>query len=111
MTFKDMLDSDLDIFFNEDEFAESASYKPKVGDAISITVLADVLDEARLVASGIGQGQYDTANFEIRADQVTPKMMDVITFRGKDWTIRKVQNVRDGRTYQVFATTSERAKL
>lgn len=106
-----MLNDDLDIFFNEDEFAETASYKPKVGDAFPITVLVETADEEKIVDSGFGQGQYDTIILELRANQVNPKLMETVILREKDWTIRKVLNTRDGLTYQVFATASERAKL
>ena len=41
MSFKDQLLTDLDIFFDGDEFAETATYTPVSGEAVTCSVIVD----------------------------------------------------------------------
>lgn len=111
MSLKDIMNDDLDIFFNTDDFAETVTYKPKFGASKEVVALVDLLNEQEIYESGIGQGQYDVAHFELRASEVTPKKYDEISYNGKDWKIRKILTARDSLSYQVFATSNEKAAL
>ncbi len=88
MTFDEALVLDLDVFFNIDEFAETAQY-----------VQGQVQQEVRLVAE-IGENLATGENvlqheavFYVRADEVTPSYNDKITTLNEVW-----------RVVQVFAT-------
>lgn len=110
MNFKDMLDEDMDLFFNTDDFAEVAEYRYQdTGDPISIHVLPDF--QANLETTPIGQRA--TGNIFCRKDQLTeePKFKDTITLFGKKWTVENVIQSGDGRAYQLFVYRDARAIL
>ena len=110
MTFKGMLDSDMDIFFNTDEFAETAEYRYQDAEPpTSISVLTDF--QADLETTSIGQRA--TGFIFCRKDQLAdePKFKDTVTVFSKKWIVDKVVQSGDGRAYQLLVYRDARAIL
>jgi len=86
MTLKTQIASDLSIFFDTDEFAETISYTPMDDAARNITAIVD--------RTSPGQEPYirghDTATCEITvkaSDMPTPQLGDTFIFDDQDWEI------------------------
>lgn len=74
-TFAEQLASDLGIFFNDDEFAESATYNGKV-----ITVVEAAVSERNTGSPGFASPTFGI--FVKASDVARPKGGDIVTFRG-----------------------------
>lgn len=109
MTFKEMLNDDLDIFFNEDEFAESAEYRYEdAGTPATVTVIQDA---QKNLETG-NMGQKAVAVFALRRDQLTrrPLFKDTITVLEEKWMVEQVLG-EDSVSYLVQARRDTRAIL
>lgn len=108
MALKDQLGTDLDVFFNLDDFAEDAIYTDYQASSSDIVVIADFgknLDEFQ-------QNQKASAIFTVRADQVAePKFNETITHNGTEWIIERIAKADDGRTWQLACRKDARAKF
>ena len=84
MTFKSQLTSDLSIFYNSDEFAETVSYTPVGGAARDITAI--------VTRQGSRQEPYIRGEFtalaeiEVKKSEVTnPQHGDTYVFDSQTW--------------------------
>lgn len=80
MTFKDQMTSDLSVFFNTDEFAETGTYTPVSGDAVeNVVALINRLGESEKDESM----RYD-AEISFRQSQVADRPAQGATFASTD---------------------------
>jgi len=80
-TLADQITSDLTGFFNEDEFAEAATYTPDGGDATSITISRDDQDPGIMSDAAPG----DELIILVRSSQVDPGRGDTFVIAGNTW--------------------------
>lgn len=105
-----MLSDDLDIFFNEDEFAESAEYRYEdAGTPATVTVIPAEYQKNLEIGS---MGQKAVATFALRRDQLTrrPLFKDTITVLEEKWMVEHVIS-EDSISYLVQARRDTRAIL
>lgn len=77
--------SDMAVFYNADEFAESVTYTAKGSAGVSITAI--ITRDSELLEPYVGRGE-DNAMSEIRVQKTevpTPQYGDKFTFGGRDW--------------------------
>lgn len=88
MTLKDVIASDIDaVFFNDDEFSETAIYTP-IGGAPAFSV--DIITTAGESLSFSGLATASRAQVFIKESQVSqPVYRDIIAFDGDDWIVEK----------------------
>ena len=91
-TFHDDLEQDLEVFFNEDEFADQVTYKPKVGDQVQTQAII-IYEENQTEDQ---RGNHTKAEIELkRSDVATPNYGDLIEIDSVDWRfIREVHRDR-----------------
>lgn len=87
MAFSDQIITDLDqVFYNTDEFAEAATYTPRVGSPSAVTVIRNDQD-ATLNPEAPG----DRAEIRIRTSELTiPNVGDRITMGGETWQVIEI---------------------
>ena len=86
MTFATQTTSDLDVFFNSDEFAKAVTYTPAVGDAANIYGIIEYEqdDNLRPDASML----KDATLYVKKSDIADPDYFDTVTIAGTTWKIR-----------------------
>jgi len=94
MSFKDDMAADLqNVFFNEGDFAESASYYPVTGPAIPVSVIFDSIYSENELQEAVVQGREISC--QVRESQLpadydkTPRRP--LTVRGIKFTILSAQ--------------------
>ena len=109
MTLKTQMDNDLNIFFDKDEFADSATYLPKTGGPVVIDVIIDLLDD--LDHAGI-EGQKSAVIFWLKRTQIAdPKFKDEIIHNAVSWVVERVALGGDGRIWQIECRKDSRARI
>jgi len=111
LTLANQLDDDMDLFFDLEDFGETATYSPIGGTPFDIVVLPSFQNNLTTTFSSPGAGQFRDAWFDVRADAVTPKHYDKIIHKTIEWTVRDTKPMYDGRVLRVMVTTDERANL
>jgi len=100
VTFKDLMDSDAqDVFLNDDEFAEEITYTPSVGDAKTIKACIDrgTFNEQ---AAPDGSQTIKTARLWICTDATAgvaaPALQDTVTFDSLTWAVQEIDGPAGG---------------
>ncbi len=108
--FKDQLTSDLDVFFNTDEFAEAVTYTPSGGSAVSISAIVDRADGSRR-EGGLSSLQYE-AMIQVKASDLVarPKYRDKVTIDGIDYVVMEQGVTGDGYVWTVPLRAKETVK-
>ena len=97
MTFKTQLATDMDAFFNTDEFAESVTYTPFGGSAQTIT--ARLTDEDPTIQTPAPS--KDSAILIVKySDSTAPAKGDTFTINSETWYL--VEIVQGGRSEGVW---------
>jgi hypothetical protein len=107
-TFKEMLQEDLDIFFDGDDFAEPATWHFYDGSPdkpiFILPLYAGNLDT-------VADSQRETGVFFVRADDIpTPQNKDKITVASLIWRIDQILKSGDGLHHEVNVYRDIRAK-
>jgi len=105
MSFKEQIASDMAVFFNTDEFAETILYQAfgsRIATDVSAIVLRDPYEESN---GADGREIIRTARVLIRSDAVTPGLRDVLTFDGRTWTVAAVEHLNN--VYRVVVTSND----
>ena len=85
MTFKSQLTSDLSVFYNEDEFAETVSYTPTGGAATDITAIV-TREGSRLLEPYIrGEGTAIALIEHQKSEVSNPQHGDTYVFDSQTW--------------------------
>ena len=86
MSLKSQMTSDLDMFFNTDEFASTITYTPTGGDPVSITAVPGAQDAT-------GQDPVPSGDtmviFVMAAEVENPQYKDQFTIDGETWYFRR----------------------
>lgn len=89
MSFKDDLTTDLNIFFNLDEFAEEVVYLAQgEQDSITINAVIEYLDDLELNTSG---NHHKAIAFVKKSDINSPQNMDRIWIDSVEWKVEKIE--------------------
>ncbi|MCK5601376.1 hypothetical protein KAR91_05900 [Candidatus Pacearchaeota archaeon] len=92
MTLKTQMTSDLETFFNSDEFAETISYTPKSGDAVDITAIVTYAEP--LQEPYVRGEETATCEIEVKASDVeSPQYGDIFIFDSATWEFDPVLGV------------------
>lgn len=107
-TFLEQMETDLAVFFNAEEFGRSAIYKPLEGAALNVVAILEGIDLSQAQAFGINPAGVSTIT--VRASEVAaPKVHDVVTVDGSDWTVSEVIRKENG-VWTMMAVSKERLK-
>lgn len=92
MSLQDIIESDMEVFFSVDEFAETVTYVPKVGDSIVIRAIfrpGKDVDDSKWQAA-----VQATGGLWIRASDVdVPQYGDTVTIGSGTWTVVNIDRV------------------
>lgn len=92
MTLKTQMTSDLSVFFNTEEHAETVTYTPKGGAAVSIDVIVN--READFQEDYVRGRETATCTIMVKVTDVTdPQHGDVYTFNSEDWDMDSTRGV------------------
>ena len=92
MTLKTQMTSDLSIFFNTDEFAESVTYTPKGGAGSTISAIVERNDPFQ--EPYIRGEKTATALIQVKkADVASPQYGDTFTFDSQTWEFDPMRGV------------------
>ena len=84
--------SDLSVFFNTDEIAETVSYTPK--DGVAVDIAAIVSQDDPLQEPYVRGENTATCEIEVLASDVSdPQYGDTFTFGGETWEFDPVRGV------------------
>jgi len=84
MTFKTDMSSDLSVFFNTDEFAQSVTYTPKGGSGTSISAVFE--RDAPFQEAYVRGRETATGELAVKTDDVgTPQYGDTFTIGTEIW--------------------------
>jgi hypothetical protein len=95
MTLKTDINSDLSVFFNNDEFAEEVLYTPKGKKLIDAVYIYAVISQDGDVQEPYVRGEETaTCIIEVKASDVsTPQHGDTFTFNDEIWEFDPVRGV------------------
>ena len=102
MTFKDNLGTDLDIFFNIDEFATEIVYISQLGGTVNISGHVEYLDDLNVA----GEGNCRKAIIFIKQDDVNVERMDRIWINSIEWKVNKIEQ-EDSQVAKLFIRNNE----
>ena len=96
MTLKADILTDLDdVFYDTDEFAETVSYTPSGGDAVSLTILRDEQDPSIMADAPPG----DEMIIRVKASDVSsPQRGDVFLIDTETWYLKATLGISGGET-------------
>lgn len=99
------LESDLDIFFNEDDFADSCTL-PAVGEnpPATIPVLYSTPDQesfGQMAISADAKALAKTSEIEDLEEE------DVLTIKGINFSVKKIMAVDDGLLSEIYLSRDE----
>jgi len=94
MTFKEQLTSDLTVFFNVDDFAETVTYTPVSGNASQITAII-TRDDVHQEPYKRGESFASCLIYIKKSDVSNLQWGDIFTFDSSDWELSD-----DGESYQ-----------
>ncbi len=108
MSFKTQMVSDLSVFFETDEFAESVTYTPYSGSAQTIDAIVQYGPDEAEKASMV----YDIVKVRVKASDVSqPVYMDKITLsNGENWFAQQ-WTYGVNQTWEIICTSEERPKM
>lgn len=84
MTLKTQMTSDLSVFFNTDDFAQSVTYAGKAVNAL--VILGENLDDAGSRESAMARGQIVVKV----SDVATPAYRDAVVIGSDTWRVRRI---------------------
>lgn len=103
------MEDDLDVFFNTDEFADSATYVKQDDKENPITVKV-IFDFQQNLAMD-GRGSKEVALFHVKKSDVdAPRPNDTLSHSGITWTVEQVQG-GDGFVWIIQARSGVRGKF
>ena len=89
MTFAEQILQDRAVFFNPDELAEGALYRPQSGGEIALAVMAADLPPGEL---DLGSSTRQALRIWVPATEVAaPAVRDTLTLRNTPWTVTAVE--------------------
>lgn len=106
MTLKAQMLVDVEsVFFNTDEFAADATYTPRDGDAVLITIMKESSDQTIMVGYNPAS---DSMVINVMASEVpTPQRGDVFVVDSESWYL--VKNLSGGEQEGVFTIEVSRS--
>ena len=84
MTFKDQLGTDLGVFFNTNEFAETVAYK-----GVNVSAIVDRLKDQQIVSGNAAA----YAQLQVKkTDVASPAYLDAVVFDAQSWVVERVES-------------------
>ena len=103
------METDLSVFFNEDEFAESVTYTPSGGDPVAVSIIIDASDESLQDP----QPAADEIIISVRESEVSsPGTGDTFTIDSETWYVLEIiSGPKATGIWRLRLTRSERRQL
>jgi hypothetical protein len=106
MTFKAQLVTDLDVFYNTDEFAETVTYRPSGYTAVSIPA---IIDYGKGFESEGSDSLNTNATIRIRvSDIATVAPGDEVTIGAGSWRVMDAKIISDGLEWEAVISRMNR---
>jgi len=100
-TFKEMLDEDLGIMLDDEEFGTEVIFKPIIGNPKIINGIFDKEFISVEISEGPGiQDQAPTLSIRLSDFIVEPKQNDIFTINGIDYKVLEIQ--KDGTGFAII---------
>lgn len=109
MTLKTQITSDLSAFFNTDEFAETISYTPSDGGAVSIAAILEDMDPSIMAEAPPADSMILHV---LHSDVSDPQRGDTFTISSETWYL--VENIGGGsteETWKLLVSRSDKRRI
>ncbi|MFH1616657.1 MAG: hypothetical protein ABIG61_16435 [Planctomycetota bacterium] len=109
MTLKTQMTSDLSVFFNTDEFAETITYTPSGGEAVSISAILEDMDPSIMDVPPPADSMLLSVKY---SDISSPGRGDTFTISEETWYL--VKNLGGGYydgTWKLLISRSDKRRI